>query len=46
MIAGNRAGVFTAAALWGAFDRQQLLESDPDWLVDQPLDTLALVPPA
>ena len=33
--AGNAAGVWTVGALWGPFDREQLLPASPDYLLDQ-----------
>jgi pyrophosphatase PpaX len=33
--AGNAAGVCTVGALWGPFDREQLLPAHPDYLLDR-----------
>jgi pyrophosphatase PpaX len=41
---GRAAGVKTAAALWGPFDRAHLADLEPDFWLDQPGDILALIP--
>jgi phosphoglycolate phosphatase-like HAD superfamily hydrolase len=33
--AGNAAGVWTVGALWGPFDREQLLPARPDYLLER-----------
>ena len=40
MIGGRAAGVVTAAALWGAYDRDALLAQKPDVVLEQPSDLL------
>jgi pyrophosphatase PpaX len=40
MAAGRAAGVATGAVLWGPFDREDLLASDPDHWLEQPEDLL------
>jgi pyrophosphatase PpaX len=41
---GRAAGVKTAAALWGPFDRAHLADLEPDFWLDHPRDILALTP--
>ncbi len=41
--AGRRAGVSTAAALWGPFDRERLGEAEPDLWLESPEQVLDLV---
>lgn len=41
--AGKAVGCPTAAALWGAFDRQALLAAAPDYVLHQPSDLLPLL---
>ena len=41
---GRAAGVKTAAALWGPFDRAHLADLEPDYWLDHPRDILALTP--
>ena len=41
--AGNAAGVYTVAALWGPFGREQLLPSHPDFLLDRIADLPGLL---
>jgi pyrophosphatase PpaX len=43
MEAGRSAGVRTAAALWGPFERRQLEPATPDYWLDHPEDLLNLV---
>jgi pyrophosphatase PpaX len=38
IVCGRAAGVATAAALWGPFDRQHLEDLDPDYWLDTPQD--------
>ncbi len=40
--AGRAAGVTTAAALWGPFDREQLAAGQPDHWLEHPTDLLGL----
>jgi len=42
MESGRDAGVRTAAALWGPFDRDHLTVSKPDYWLDKPTEVLAL----
>jgi pyrophosphatase PpaX len=42
--AGRAAGMKTAGALWGPFEREDLEAAGPDALVDVPRDLLALLP--
>lgn len=42
VIAGRAAGMRTAAALWGPFDRDVLEAVEPDWLVASPGDLVDL----
>lgn len=42
MECGRAAGVRTAAALWGPFDRSDLADLDPDYWLDRPGDLLQL----
>ena len=42
MMAGRAAGVATAAALWGPFDRQALELSQPTYWLDRPADLVTL----
>ncbi len=44
--AGRAAGMRTAGALWGPFDRADLETAGPDTLVEAPRDLLALLPGA
>jgi len=46
MTAGQRAGAGTAAALWGAFEPDEVLAGSPDYRLDHPADLLSLCPPA
>ena len=39
---GRAAGVKTAAALWGPFDRAQLQDLEPDYWLERPEDLAAL----
>jgi pyrophosphatase PpaX len=39
---GRAAGVKTAAALWGPFDRDHLEDVDPDYWLEQPQDIASL----
>ena len=41
---GRAAGVRTAAALWGPFDRAHLADLEPDFWLEHPADILALAP--
>ena len=41
---GRAAGVKTAAALWGPFDRSHLADLEPDYWLERPEDILALAP--
>jgi pyrophosphatase PpaX len=41
---GRAAGVRTAAALWGPFDRSHLADLEPDYWLERPQDILALTP--
>ena len=41
---GRAAGVKTAAALWGPFDRAHLADLEPDYWLKHPDDILALAP--
>lgn len=41
--AGRAAGVFTAAALWGSFDRGALEAEDPDFVFESPEELPALL---
>ena len=41
---GRAAGVKTAAALWGPFDRSHLADLEPDYWLERPEDILALIP--
>lgn len=41
---GRAAGVKTAAALWGPFDRAHLADLEPDFWLEHPDDILALAP--
>lgn len=43
LLAGRAAGVDTAAALWGPFDRQQLAEGRPDYWLESIEQLLALL---
>ena len=43
MHAGRAAGVLTAAALWGPFQRAQLQESSPDFWLEKPEELVELV---
>jgi pyrophosphatase PpaX len=43
MESGRRAGVATAAVLWGPFDREYLNRSAPDHWLTQPSDLLAVL---
>jgi pyrophosphatase PpaX len=40
LVAGKRAGMWTAAALWGPFDRPALAPGEPDLWLEAPLDLL------
>ena len=42
--AGRAAGVRTAAALWGPYDRDRLAPGEPDLWLERPEDLLAAVP--
>jgi len=42
MAAGRAAGVRTAAALWGPFDRDSLVPHSPDYWLDAPEDILSI----
>lgn len=42
VLAGKAAGVRTAAALWGPFDRSVLEDAGPDYFVEAPADLLSL----
>jgi pyrophosphatase PpaX len=44
MEAGRAAGMTTIAALWGPFDREDLLRLSPDALAERPEDLLRLLP--
>lgn len=44
MVAGRRAGVVTAAALWGAFPRDALVAAGPDYVLERIHDLLTLTP--
>jgi len=41
---GRAAGVKTAAALWGPFDRSHLADLEPDYWLERPSDILTLTP--
>jgi pyrophosphatase PpaX len=41
---GRAAGVKTAAALWGPFDRAHLADLEPDYWLEHPSEILALTP--
>jgi pyrophosphatase PpaX len=41
---GRAAGVKTAAALWGPFDRAHLADLEPDYWLERPEDILTLAP--
>jgi pyrophosphatase PpaX len=41
---GRAAGVKTAAALWGPFDRVHLADLEPDYWLERPEDILTLIP--
>lgn len=41
---GRAAGVKTAAALWGPFDRAHLADLEPDYWLERPEDILTLTP--
>ena len=41
---GRAAGVRTAAALWGPFDRAHLADLEPDYWLERPEDILTLTP--
>jgi len=43
LVAGREAGTRTAAATWGPFDREQLMECDPDYVLDVPADLQSLL---
>jgi pyrophosphatase PpaX len=43
MHSGRLAGVLTAAALWGPFDRDQLETAKPDYWLEAPGDLVDLV---
>ena len=43
MESGRAAGMRTAAALWGPFDRSVLARTDPDHWLEQPADLLGIV---
>jgi pyrophosphatase PpaX len=43
LASGRAAGVRTAAALWGPFDRAHLASGAPDYWLEQPRDLLALL---
>jgi len=43
MASGRAAGVRTAAALWGPFEREALARHEPTWWLDAPGDVLALI---
>jgi pyrophosphatase PpaX len=42
MAAGQAAGVYTAAALWGPFDKETLARHSPDFWLSAPADILSL----
>src|SRR5438477_632835 len=42
LVAGRAAGVKTAAALWGPFDRFDLADLEPDYWLERPADLAAL----
>ena len=44
VMAGRAAGVFTAAALWGPFERAKLQEVDPHFFLESPAELLSLTP--
>jgi pyrophosphatase PpaX len=46
MNSGRAAGVLTAAALWGPFDRSQLQAAEPDYWLEEPTGLVKLVAPA
>lgn len=43
MVSGRSAGVRTAAACWGPFERAHLEPSEPDYWLQEPADLLALL---
>lgn len=43
LVAGKRAGVTTAAALWGPFDRDALVASEPDLWLSYPAELVGLL---
>jgi pyrophosphatase PpaX len=43
VLAGQRAGMATVAVSWGAGDRQELAEAQPDYLIDHPSDLDAIL---
>jgi pyrophosphatase PpaX len=46
MNSGRAAGVLTAAALWGPFDRDHLRAAEPDYWLEEPAGLVKLVAPA
>jgi len=42
MESGRAAGVWTAAVLWGPFNRQDLEPTDPDFWLERPADLVRL----